>query len=220
MRSSFVHTGSTPVTGSNDRFLLDSARIYMNGTATANDQVHVQHRIRRRHQQNRRSGCSRHDMSRARIQYLDGPVYSTKRPRKPLRTLLRARVGSLYRWHPGWLSSLTAVHDRPRQWHCLLGRLRKSESLCRRVRWSHDNRHAQGSDGWPGTVRLLGHGKWLLPERNLLRREESARPWRGVSISVFATHAGTADFLIERKSRNGGVSTVESEYSYYDKLGG
>ena len=34
MRSSFVHTGAQETTGSTDRFLLDSARIYLNGTVT------------------------------------------------------------------------------------------------------------------------------------------------------------------------------------------
>ena len=34
MRTSFVHTGAQETTGSIDRFLLDSARIYLNGTVT------------------------------------------------------------------------------------------------------------------------------------------------------------------------------------------
>jgi hypothetical protein len=32
MRTSFVHTGAQTTTGSSERFLLDSARIYLNGT--------------------------------------------------------------------------------------------------------------------------------------------------------------------------------------------
>ena len=45
-RTSFVHTD--PQAGdSTDAFLLDSVRLYVSGSVTKTDQVHVQHRVRR-----------------------------------------------------------------------------------------------------------------------------------------------------------------------------
>ena len=49
VQTSFVHTDTDAEdSDSTDAFLLDSARLYVNGSVTNTDQVHVQHRIPRR----------------------------------------------------------------------------------------------------------------------------------------------------------------------------
>ena len=47
-RASCTPTDTEEDDDSTDAFLLDSARLYVSGSVTAQDQVHVQHRVRRR----------------------------------------------------------------------------------------------------------------------------------------------------------------------------
>ena len=82
LRTSFDHT--EPEGGdSTDKFLLDSVRLYVNGPVTDKNQVHVQHRLRRR-QQNRRVGRGGAFRIPSEVQHLGRPFPAAERPREPL----------------------------------------------------------------------------------------------------------------------------------------
>ena len=94
VRTAFVHndTEETDV-DSTDRFLLDSVRLYVNGSVTTEGQVHVQHRVRRRQQPRQRARRGRPLRGVGQVQRLGRPHSSAERPRQSLRTVLRAPLG-------------------------------------------------------------------------------------------------------------------------------
>ena len=139
MQTSYVHTdpdtGNTlgPVSSEQRPTLRERARHRKN-------QVHVQYGIRRRHQQDRRIGCSGSSGVFAQVQHLGRPFASSERSRQPLRTVLRASLGHVYQ-----MASRTDIPSFPRAVitaSSIGATSARSESLGRRVRWRFGDRQA------------------------------------------------------------------------------
>ena len=136
------------------------------------DQVHVQHRVRRGLEQDRRARRGRAVRDVAEVQRLDGTVPAAQRSRQPLRPVLRASLGGLHRRHPE-RPSLRLPGARQRR-H-VLGRFQQGEGFGGHLRRQVRDRRSRGALRGARPGGLLGQGNRLLPQRHLLRRQEPAR---------------------------------------------
>ena len=123
IQTSYQHTEPNGGT-SLDQFALDHLRLYFSGDITKNISAMFNTDYNSSHQQHRSSGRGGGIPHIAQVQRLVRPLPSAERPRKPLRPVLRERVGGIYRWHSGRLSLCLSG---PRQWRCVLGRLQSRD---------------------------------------------------------------------------------------------
>ncbi len=217
VQTSFVH--NVPDGGdSTDDFLLNSVRLYVNGSAA----------------DERSSSCSTPSTTAprnhvdvldavgavravAQVQHLGRPLPSAERPRQPVRPVLRQRLGGLHRRHPGRLSVRL---PGPRQRRRVLGPVRQGEGSA----GAFDGASATGDNERarrrPRAGRFLGSGRRLLPERHLLRRQEPARHRRAPARCRAATTAVERRLPAREEScRGGGAFTIESEYAELQPAG-
>jgi hypothetical protein len=221
LQTSFVHTGSTPSTGSNDRFLLDSARIYLNGTAAPTIKFMFN---------------TEYEGSTNKIGILDAVGRYEPTPKFNIwmgRFIQPSDRANLYgpyyahEWGPyhdgiqdGYPSALNGGSPTGRNngiayWGDY-GKVKVSAGV---------------SDGptTTGTPKVVMAGRvqvdfWDKESGYYLNGTyyggKNLLSLGGAFQSQSSNTSATGDFLLERKVKDGGAFTVESEYSYYDKLGG
>ena len=171
LRTSFVHT--SPDGGDDtDAFVLDSARLYVNGPVT--DKIKFMFNTEYDGASNKigvLDAVARIEMS-PKFNIWMGRFLPPSDRANLYGPVLLAPLGRLHRWP----SERPPVRlPGPRQRRGVLGRLQQGEGLGRRVRRRVGNRQPRGHHSRPRPDRLLGQGDGLLPERHLLRREEPAR---------------------------------------------
>jgi hypothetical protein len=219
MRSSFVHTGAQTTTGSTDRFLLDSARIYLNGTVTpvikftfnteyngVTNAVGVMDAIGRfevKEHFNIWAGRFLPPSDRAN---LHGPYYAHEwgsfidgiQDGYPTTAVGRAD-GMAYWGDFGKAKVSVGAFDGP----TTIGNPNATKVLTA-ARFQYDFLDPEKGYYLNGTYyggkKVLGLG--------------------GAVQNQSGNTAATADLLFETKVSGGGVISIQSEYSYYDNLGG
>jgi hypothetical protein len=217
LQTSFVHTGrTTPTTGSNDRFLLNSARIYLNGTATPEIKFMFN---------------TEYDGSNNKIGVLDAVARYESSPGFNLwmgRFLPPSDRANLYGpyYSHSWASFIDSVQD---------GYPTIATGRDNGIAYWGDFVKVKVSAGafdGPTTtgnpkVKMAGRiqvdlwdpeGGYYLNGNYYGAKDLLAIG--GAFQSQASNTSATADFLMEKKLSGGGVVTVEGEFAYYDKLGG
>src|SRR5712671_580444 len=217
MRTSFVHTGRTsPITGSNDRFLLESARIYLNGTAApdikftfnteydgASNKIGVLDAIARYEPSagfNLWMGRLLPPSDRAN---LHGPYYAhewasyTDSIQDGYPTIATGRDNGFVYWGDyGKVKVSAGAFDGP----TTSGSPKVITAARLQVNFWDPESGYYLNGTYYGGKKLLSLG--------------------GAIQNQSGNTATTADFLAEKKLSGGGVVSLQSEFSYYDKLGG
>ena len=195
LRTSYVHT--EPDGGdSTDQFLLNSARLYVNGPVT--DKIKFMFNTEY-------DGATNHvGVLDAVAQFEFSPKFNIWAGRF-LPPSDRANLyGPYYAHH--WAVYTDGVQDgypfvfQGRDNGVVYwGQFDKSQGLGRRVRRRDRDRQSRRARRRPRPGRFLGSGRRLLPERHLLRRQEPARHRRAPPRCRPATRRRTVDFLLEKK---------------------
>jgi hypothetical protein len=216
MQTSFVHTDPDGANNSTDRFLLNSARIYLGGSAT--DKIKFMFN-------------TEYDGGTNRIGVLDAVArfeFSKKFNIWAGRVLPPSDRANLY--GPYYAHHWATFSDGIQNGHPFVSAGRDNGV----VWWGDFSKvklSAGAFDGLSATGKtdMIGAGRvqidfWDKEEGYYLNGTYYGdKDLLGLG---FATQlqdgdsASTADFLLEKKLGDGGVVTVESEYAYYSNLGG
>jgi len=217
LQTSFVHTGrTTPTTGSNDRFLLNSARIYLNGTVTPEIKFMFN---------------TEYDGSNNKIGVLDAVARYESSPGFNLwmgRFLPPSDRANLYGpyYSHSWASFIDSVQD---------GYPTIATGRDNGIAYWGDFGKVKVSAGAFDGPTTTGNPKVKMAGRiqvdfwdpeggyYLNGNYYGAKDLLAIGAafqSQAGNTSGTADFLMEKKLSGGGVVTVEGEFAYYDKLGG
>jgi hypothetical protein len=215
IRTSFVHTGAQQTTGSTDRFLLDSARIYLNGTITPTIKATFNTEY---------NGVTNNILvldAVARFEPSKGFNIWAGRHLPPSD---RANLHGPYYAHE-WGSYIDGIQD---------GYPTKVVGRADGMTYWGDFGKAKVSAGAYDGPNTTGAPKVLTAARfqyNFLDAEEGyylngtyygGKKLLSLGVAVqnqSGNTASTADLLYENKL-GGGVLSIQSEYSYYDGLGG
>jgi hypothetical protein len=200
LRSSFVHTEPDGPADGTDEFLLDSVRLYVNGSVTNKIKIMF----------NTEYNGSQNDVEvldaagqfafSPEVQRLVRAVPAAERSRQPVRAVLRPPLGRLYRRRSGRLSvHLPGSRQRAMYWG-QFGKVKVSGG-------AFDGRTlTETTRSWalPVCRSISGRrGGRLLPERHLLRRQEPLAIGGAGQVQGEDKSAYSVDFLMERKLPGG-----------------
>src|SRR3954466_13158698 len=216
MRSSFVHAGAQETTGSADRFLLDSARIYLNGTVTpqikftfnteyngVTNAVGVMDAIGRFEVKKTFNIWAGRFLPPSDRANLHGPYYAHEwgsfidgiQDGYPTTAVGRAD-GMAYWGDFGKAKVSVGAFDGPTT--------TGTQKVLTAARFQYD--FLDPEDGYYLNGTYYG-------SKNVLALGGAVQNQSGNT-------AATADLLFEKKVGGGGMLSIQSEYSYYDNLGG
>jgi len=225
LQTSFVHSGrTTPTDGSIDRFLINSARIYLNGSATpeikfmfnteydgSNNKIGVLDAVARYEPSAHFNIWMGRFLPPSDRANLYGPYYSHSwnsyidSVQDGYPTMATGRDTGITYWGDyGKVKVSAGAFDGPttngNEKVILAGRIQV--------------------DFWDKEAGYYLNGNYY-GAKNLLAIGGAFQSQASGDHSLQGNNtAATADFLMEKKMSNEGVVTVESEFSYYDRLGG
>jgi len=216
MRTSFVHADEQSTTGSTDRFLLDSARIYLNGTVTPTIKFTFNTEY---------NGVTNNIVVMDAVGRFEPSKKFNIWAGRHLPPSDRANLHGPYYAHE-WGSFIDSIQDGYPT--TVVGR---ADGM---TYWG-DFGKAKVSAGAFDGPKTTGGPKVLTAARfqyDFLDPEEgyylNGTYYGGKKIlalgGAFQNQSGntaaTADFLFETKMGDAGAISIQSEYSYYDRLGG